>query len=82
MDDSRKRDWLKFWVHFVCGAILGAFLGLKGWAHSDYATSTSWIPSVLFIGGGAILLGLVAGVAADNGDHFWHSLGNPFHRWW
>ncbi|MGV3530887.1 MAG: hypothetical protein ACO1QR_00850 [Chthoniobacteraceae bacterium] len=78
MDEPRERDWLKFRVHFVCGAILGAFIGLKWWAHSDYASSTSWVPGVLFIGGGAILFGLIAGVASDRGDHFWHSWGNPF----
>ncbi len=81
MPEQRRRDWLKFWIHFFCGALLGAIAGFTAWGRSSYGESTSFLPAVVFVGGGAILVGLIAGAAADTGDHFWHDVSGWF-RWW
>jgi hypothetical protein len=67
MNKERKRNWYKFWVHFFFGAMLGASFGLRVWSRSSYAASTSALPGVVFVGGGALLAGLVAGALADTG---------------
>jgi len=67
MDDTPKYDWFKFGIHFFCGAILGAFIGLRAWGKSGYAFSSSWMPGVCFICGGALIVGLIAGVISNSG---------------
>jgi ABC-type Mn2+/Zn2+ transport system permease subunit len=62
-----KRNWFKTCVHAFCGAVLGAFLGLRAWGRSHDALSTSWLTGVAYIGGGALLVGLIAGLAAESG---------------
>jgi UDP-N-acetylmuramyl pentapeptide phosphotransferase/UDP-N-acetylglucosamine-1-phosphate transferase len=71
---------MKFWVHFFCGALLGALCGFFVWGRSSYSSSASLMPGSVFVGGGALLLGLTAGIESDTGDHFWHSLRDWF-RW-
>jgi di/tricarboxylate transporter len=62
-------------VHFVCGAILGALLGLRiGW---DWLSSDRWwlgalVPVVLAFGCGAL--------AWQHLDDFWHALLQWFGR--
>jgi hypothetical protein len=73
----RGVDWLGFAVQFVCGAILGGVLGFYWWAKSSYALSTSTLPGVLFIGGGALLVGLIAACLRDD---FWLSFS--YKSWW
>ena len=67
MTPPPKRDWFKIWVHFFFGAIFGSVLGLKAWGRSTYASSPSMWTGVAFIGGGALLVGLIAGVMAESG---------------
>jgi hypothetical protein len=62
-----KPDWFKFGVHFVFGALLGSFLGCRAWGRSDYAFSTSILPGFAFIGGGALVVGLIAGFLSHTG---------------
>ena len=59
----RNRDWLKFWVYFFIGAFFGAFAGLRFFW--PFAASTSAIPVIAFIAGGALLGGLIAGALSD-----------------
>lgn len=80
MKKHRRRDWLKFCIHSVCGALLGAVIGFVAWGKSSYVESTSMLPGVVFVGGAALLIGLSAGAAAETGDDFWHSLSSWF-RW-
>jgi len=75
--DTRKIDWLGFAVQFVFGAVLGAVLGFHWWARSSYALSTSSIPGILFIGGGAVAFGVIAGCLRDD---LWRSFRESF--WW
>jgi hypothetical protein len=67
MEQPHKRDWFKFWVHFFVGALLGAFLGFRAWGRSSYAFSTSMLPGAAFIGGGALVVGLIAGLLSNTG---------------
>jgi hypothetical protein len=80
MQKPRERDRLKFWIHFFCGAFFGALSGFFAWARSSYVSTTSLMPGVVFLGGGALFLGLVAGAASENGDNFWRSFRDWF-RW-
>ena len=70
---KRKFDWLGFAVQFVFGAALGAVLGFRWWAKSSYALSTSAIPGVIFIGGGALVFGLIVGFLRDG---FWRGFSD------
>ena len=54
---------------------MGACVGLYLWARSDWATSPSTTPGALFISGGAVLGGLVAGCRQDA---FWSDVGEAF----
>jgi hypothetical protein len=58
MHDGPKRDWEKTWVHFFCGAVVGAGIGL----YLDHG--------ILFGLGGAILTGLLAAIFLDR---FWET---------
>jgi hypothetical protein len=64
---ERQRDWFKFTVHFFFGALVGALLGLRAWGRSSFALSTSFVPGLLIIAGGALLVGLIAGVLSNSG---------------
>jgi len=59
-----------FAVHFFFGAILGSVFGLGFWAF-HFSGSESARTGLLCIGGGALLCGLVAGIAKDE---FWTRL--------
>jgi hypothetical protein len=76
-DGTRKPDWLGFAVQFAFGAVLGAVLGLRWWSKSSYALSTSPVPGVLFIGGGALIFGLIIGMLRDD---FWRGFKES--SWW
>ena len=69
-----KRSWKNrlaaFGVHFLCGALLGATCGVGVWAllFSDLKTATV---GGACLGGGALLGGIVAGIArAEFWDRF------------
>lgn len=66
-NEPPKRNWFKTWVHAFCGAVFGALLGLRAWSRSADALSTSGWTGVAYIGGGALLLGFLAGLAAESG---------------
>jgi hypothetical protein len=68
--NSGKRDWFKFAVHFVCGAILGAVIGLGVWSRPQLNLGNSSLAGALCIGGGALIVGLAAAIATDE---FWES---------
>jgi len=62
-----KRDWFKTVLHFICGAILGGILGLVTcwwWMDSDVSRSTV----IVFLSGGALVFGVLAGLFLDS---FW-----------
>jgi hypothetical protein len=65
---SSKIDWFGFAAQFVFGAVLGAVLGFRWWAKSSYSMSPSLVPGILFMGGGAIVFGVIAGSLRDD---FW-----------
>jgi hypothetical protein len=73
----RRIDWLGFAVQFVCGTILGAALGFHWWAKSSYVLSTSVLPGILFVGGGGLIVGLIAGCLRDD---FWRTFSER--SWW
>jgi len=54
-------------VHFACGAALGVFVGCRAWSRSSQAMSGSMWPGVLFMAGGAVLVGLFAGGMSNTG---------------
>ena len=62
------RDWFKFFVHFVCGSVLGAVLGVGLWSRPEFGLSESSSAGILCILFGAVLVGLAAAYA---GDEFW-----------
>lgn len=53
-----------FGVHFFFGAILGSVLGLGCWAYR-FSDGKSGAAGLLCLAGGALLCGLVAGIARD-----------------
>lgn len=61
MNEKPKFDWVGFGVHFFFGAMVGAFVGFYFWGQSSYAESDSMFPGIVFIGGGALAIGLLAG---------------------
>ncbi len=69
-----------FVVHSVCGAVFGAILGLAMFARSSDAGSVSGRPALLWIGGSALIGGLLAGVGQDE---FWSEGAGayPDFRW-
>jgi hypothetical protein len=65
-------DRIEFWVRFVLGAVLGAFLS---W---DLVLNFYEQPVILVLGALILILGF--GFASVRyGDNFWHSI---FRRWW
>ena len=68
MPRGRPIDWFSFWVHFVCGALVGGAFGLGVWAWPAMEIYDSTLAGVLCIGGGACILGLLAGVLREQ---FW-----------
>ena len=83
LDLSRRRDtpprfnaW-EFWVRFVCGALLGACIGLssalKGYYFYQNTRFEAWFAFVAFTL-------VVALGSAFSGDSFWHSALKR--RWW
>jgi hypothetical protein len=75
--DAHDYDWLRFWIHFVCGALLGGLLGTGSWLHHWH----SGMSPLFWIGGCALAAGLVAGIW---GDRFWESFLEDIRwfRWW
>jgi hypothetical protein len=71
-------DWTRFVVHFVCGGLAAALLGFGMWAKSADAPSASGMSGFIYIGGAALVCGMIAGCI---GDDFWRKLGGWF-RWW
>jgi hypothetical protein len=74
---SSKIDWFGFAVQFVFGAALGAALGFRWWSRSSYNLSPSLIPGILFMGGGAIVFGVIVGCLRDD---FWRGFRES--SWW
>jgi hypothetical protein len=56
--------------------VVGAALGFGIWVKSAHSSSST--PGLFYIGGVALICGLIAGFI---GDRFWHGFGNWF-RWW
>jgi hypothetical protein len=72
-------NWFGFWVQFFFGSLFGGIIGFWLWGKSDYALSTSWLPGLIFVGGGALAMGIAAGCARDD---FWRSFRDcDFWRW-
>ena len=64
--NNRSDRVFAFAVHFFFGAILGAVFGLGYWAY--YADTDSAKAGIICIVGGALLAGIIAGIAKDD---FW-----------
>jgi hypothetical protein len=47
-------DWERFWIHFMFGALVGAFMGLAFWRDG-------W----LWIGGTSLVIALLGGIYGD-----------------
>lgn len=75
MSHKHPFDWSGFVVHFVFGAPFGAIVGFAMWGKSSFTESTSMTPGWFFIGGGALVCGLIAGFL---GDRFWQGIGDWF----
>lgn len=73
-----KFDWPGFCIHFFFGALVGVVVGFRCWTRSDWALSTSATPGVLIVSGGALLVGLLAGLAKDD---FWSEAGETSAEW-
>lgn len=78
MSYHNRFDWEGFFVQFVLGAVVGLALGFGIWVKSPQAASISATPGYFYMGGTALVCGIVAGCI---GDCFWHALGRWF-RWW
>jgi hypothetical protein len=78
MSNNRRFDWAGFLVHFFFGAVIGAVMGFGLWVKSSSATSPSLTPGLYYIGGAALVLGLIAGCL---GDRLWHSFADWFRGW-
>ncbi len=72
-NDGPPADWLEFWVRFVCGALLGAFLGIAV-MQSETSAEHVWVAVLA----GGVVCGLAA---AWFGDRFWFSLAYLFSFW-
>ena len=73
----RGRDRMKFWLHFVFGAILGVVLGLGIFSQTSYASSTSdWEgPLTVILLGSAVVVGTLGGFY---GDELWAQIHKFF----
>ena len=76
MSEHQKRDWAKTRLHFVCGGLMGAGVGLYFWFDSTW--NDSWLIGAAFIIGGGVALGILAGFFLDD---FWENFLRLF-RWW
>ena len=70
---NTKFNWYRFWIHFVFGAILGAFLGVINITNVG-SLSNRFIVFILI--GFALINGILAGIYEDN---YWLNIGR---RWW
>jgi CDP-diglyceride synthetase len=67
MKPHPPRDWLEFFVRFVCGAFFGGIIGL-GVLLDDYSPiHHAWMVSTTC----GIVFGILAGIF---GDRFWEML--------
>ena len=66
-----KPDKLEYAVRFLCGAVLGALLGVGGVLRLEHGTAGGYLLLVVVL---PLAFGLLAAVL---GDRFWHSL-----PWW
>ena len=76
MNDGPKRDWEKTWIHFFCGAILGAGLGF--YFSPDPSEHNFWPTGAVFMVGGATIIGFLAAFFLDR---FWETFVEWFSRW-
>ncbi len=67
-------DWQRFWIHFVCGALLGAGLGFLFWLRTGESGVSLWLSTA----GAAIVMAFLGGVF---GDSFWERLVKLAGRW-
>jgi hypothetical protein len=67
-------DWERFWLHFVCGAMAGAFIGVLIWMRYWHQGLSGW----LIIGGASFLSALMGGVF---GDIWWAMMLQALGTW-
>jgi len=77
MNEPQKFDWIEFWAHFFFGAIPGAVLGGASWVW--LAEDESWIVGLMLVGGGAVLVGLIAGAFTQR---FWELFKEWLYWFW
>jgi H+/Cl- antiporter ClcA len=70
---TRHFDWWGFFVRGFIGGILGMLLGWRAWiAWSRNKTlDDAWGGLVIWMAGGFLLVGIVAGLAKPSGNDFW-----------
>jgi peptidoglycan/LPS O-acetylase OafA/YrhL len=66
-------DKMKMIVHFVFGFVLGAVAGFAKWL--CWSEIHTWSGAIMWIGGGALILGCVAAYLDDS---FWENIKDWF----
>jgi hypothetical protein len=62
-----KYDGFKFWVWFFCGALCGAFVGVRVWGRSRLAMAHSMRPGMVIILVSALIGGIIGAVLSNAG---------------
>lgn len=75
---KQKFDWAGVGVHCVCGAVVGAAIGVYAYARSPWARSASAWPAVMIIRGSALVCGVLAGLYQNKS---WKGMGADRIEW-
>jgi hypothetical protein len=73
MRDERPGERFKFWVHFVCGFLVGGFIGF--WIFFDFESAGVIADTTVF----ALMFAVLAGIYLDD---FWDRFMAWVGRWW
>ena len=74
MGEESTYDWERFWIHFVCGALLGAGIGFFFWFRNWHSGLSVWV----CISFPALVVALLGGIY---GDCFWEGFMKFIGRW-
>jgi hypothetical protein len=71
---KKPYDWERFWLHFICGALAGVFIGGLIWVRYWHEGLSGW----LIIGGASLLSAVMGGVF---GDVWWAMMLQTLSAW-